>query len=80
MRVEQRFGLGLTRVPTGELEQLLRLHYRGNLPLPLTRATMMAMGLNRLSVDAELLLGLDAPAFKAVLVAVIAERRRAEGR
>lgn len=80
MRIEQQFGVGLTRVPTAELEQLLRLYYRRTLELPLTRATMMAMGLNRLSLDAELLIGLDEAGFKAVLVAVIAERRRVEGR
>jgi hypothetical protein len=69
-------GQGLTGVTTEELVDLLRLIHRGQLPCPIKASELMAMGLNKVAYQAALLVGLDRQAATAVLVAVIAERRR----
>ena len=75
-----RGGLGLTGVPTAQLTALLRLLYQGRVPLPVSRSGLLSMGLHPLADEGDVLLGLDDRAARAVLVAVIAERRTVEGR
>jgi hypothetical protein len=67
---------GLTHLSTPDLEQLLRLVFRGALSCPIDRVGLATTGLLRLGDDLALLHGLDGPATQAVLVAVLAERRR----
>lgn len=67
---------GLTRVPDADLEQMLRLIHRGILACPLDMPGLTAAGLFRLGDEVEILRGLDERAVKAVLIAVLAERRR----
>jgi hypothetical protein len=72
-----RAGQGLTELATEDLERLLRAIHRGNLQCPLGPAGIAGIGLQ----DAQAtILGhlrtLDERAVRAVLVAVIAERRR----
>jgi len=70
------FGLGLVDVSTRSLETLLKAVHHGRTELPLTPIGLAALGLQE---DANAILGhlrgLDATAVRAVLVAVIAERR-----
>ncbi|MEM9071519.1 MAG: hypothetical protein AAGE52_23635 [Myxococcota bacterium] len=70
-------GQGLTGVPTSDLEELLRAVHRKRLEFPLRRQNLLLLGMNRLADHASLLQGLDERGLRAVLVAVIAERRRA---
>ncbi|MBX3250967.1 MAG: hypothetical protein KF901_27570 [Myxococcales bacterium] len=72
-------GEGLTRVSDAELEGLLRALYKARFELPLTRQTLLTMGLHGLADHGSVLIGLDARGLKAVLVAVLAERRVARG-
>ena len=67
---------GLSRVPSESLEGLLRAIYHGRVTFPLQRQTLMAMGMNRLADNADLLVGLDEKGVRAVIAAVIAERRQ----
>ena len=67
-------GRGLSRIPSEELQRLLRLSYRGELPSPLRRSDLLVRGLNLLAEEGELLLGLEHKALNAVLIAVLAER------
>lgn len=69
-------GTGLTRVSTEELEALLRALHRKRFELPLTKQTLMLMGLHAAADHGGVLIGLDAKGLHAVLVAVLAERRR----
>ncbi len=66
---------GLTILPDEALERLLREVHRGGLPCPFGRAQLLARGLNREAEAADLLFGLEARAVRAVLTAVLAERR-----
>jgi len=69
--------LGLTGVPTHLLERMFRNLVRGELSAPITINELACVGLQ--DVAPELLntmRGLDDKAVKAVLVAVIAERRK----
>lgn len=68
-------GIGLTRVPDDELVLLLRWLHQGRLPVPFTRAHALATGLPYTSEHGDTLFGLDEPAIRAVLTAVLAERR-----
>ncbi|MGM0575089.1 MAG: hypothetical protein ACQEXJ_05095 [Myxococcota bacterium] len=73
-------GRGLTEVPTKDLERALRYVHRGDLPVPLEPHGVAACGLQHVL---EPLLGhlrglRDPAAVRAVLVAVIAERRELE--
>lgn len=70
-------GIGLTKVPDAELETLLRWIHRGEQRLPIRRSDFLASGLPYLSEYGDLLQGLDEPGARAVLVAVLAERRKA---
>ena len=68
--------MALTGVPTPELEQLLRHQYRGELGVPVTVAELARVGLqHRAEEIMQSLRGLDGAGVRAVLVAVIAERR-----
>ncbi len=68
-------GVGLRDVPTERLRTLLRAVYRKETTVPVTPASLAALGLQDWS---ENVLGtlreLDAKAVHAVLVAVLAER------
>lgn len=68
-------GQGLTKVPTAELETLLRWLHRGEVKPPITRSFCLSSALPYLSEAGDLLFGLDESAARAVLVAVLAERR-----
>ena len=73
-------GEGLSRVSTEALEALLRALHRRRFELPLTRQTLLLMGLNATADHGAPLVGLDARGLQAVLVCVLAERRRASAR
>lgn len=71
---------GLTTVGDEDLVRLFRAVHRGELPCPIDPIGLATTGLLRLSDELGLLHGLEAPAVKAVLIAVIAERQaRAQG-
>ena len=67
---------GLTAVPTDELEALLRALHRGHLTFPLKCSEVMTLGLNGVGGSFDALRGLDERGASAVVVAVLAERRR----
>jgi hypothetical protein len=69
-------GLGLSRLSTGELERLLSAVHAGRVTFPLSRASMTLAGFSDVADRADTLLGLDERGTRAVLVAVLAERRR----
>ena len=66
----------LKAIQTSDLQQILRLVHRGDLKCPIDRVGLAINGLLRLGDDLELLSGLDAKAVQAVIVAVLAERKR----
>lgn len=67
---------GLVAVSEADLVALLRAIHRGELSCPISRIGLAQIGLLRLGDDLDALQGLDERGAKAVLVAVIAERRR----
>jgi len=67
---------GLTHLTTAQLERLLAAVHREQLACPLDAAQLHASGLSDVADRVAALRGLDRRAVKAVLVAVIAERRR----
>lgn len=69
-------GAGLTGLTTTDLERLLRALHRGELKCPIGHAELHVAGLSYLVDRIELLRGLDERAVRAVLVAVLAERKR----
>ena len=69
-------ALGLTRVTTAELERALAAVHRGVLRLPLDVPELARVGLQRSAGELMAALrNLDAAGVRAVLVAVLAERR-----
>ncbi len=66
---------GLTGLTTEQLQDLMRRVHRGTLPCPFRRHTLLAMGLNHVADHGDLLIGLDADGVRAVIAAVVAERR-----
>ena len=66
---------GLTAVSDDDLRTLLRHVYRGELICPITPQGLACIGRQGLNDDLDILKGLDESAVRAVLVAVIAERR-----
>ena len=68
-------GKALTEVATEDLVALLRHVHRGELGCPITPAGLGEHRLLRLQDALGFLTGLDEAATRAVLVAVIAERR-----
>ena len=77
MRNEPAFGDGLSRAPTEALLGLLRAVHRGQMTFPVTRSTLIAMGYGDVEATLSTLVGLDERGLRAVLVAVIAERKAA---
>lgn len=74
----QTVAAGLTELTEDELKKLLRHIYREELPCPITADTLACVGFqSRHEWLSAALRGLDAAGVKAVLVAVIAERRKA---
>ncbi|MEO0322261.1 MAG: hypothetical protein AAF447_04855 [Myxococcota bacterium] len=74
-------GRGLAAVPAEDLVKLLRLVHQGHVAFPLTRVELLVRGMNRLADHADVLVGLDEAGVRAVIVAVLAERRHgAQGR
>ena len=69
------FGRGLAVVPADDLVKLLRLIHQGHVAFPLTRVELLVRGMNRLAEHADVLVGLDEAGVRAVIVAVLAERR-----
>ncbi len=68
-------GVGLTGVPTERLRTLLRALHRQETTVPVTPASIAALGLQDWSESIlGHLRGLPEPAIRAVLVAVLAER------
>ena len=70
---------GLSPVPDEDIENLVRLIYQGHIPFPLERRRLLELGLNRLAENGGLIVGLDERGVRAVLAAVLAERRAASG-
>jgi hypothetical protein len=71
--------IALTGVPTAELEQLLRLVHRKHISAPITPVELALVGLQHRSEEImQSLRGLDDLGVRAVLIAVMAERREAE--
>jgi hypothetical protein len=66
---------GLRKVSTEYLKRLLQLLYRGQLPSPITRSSLIAAALGDIEQHLDLLVGLDQRAAQCVIVAVLAERR-----
>ncbi len=70
--------MALTGVPTHELEQLLRLVHHQKIELPITPVSLAFAGLQHRSAEImQSLRGLDEKGARAVLVAVLAERKQA---
>lgn len=69
------FGGGLTHVSTEQLQRLLKRVHDGSLACPITHPTLLRAGMPDLVDQVGHLVGLEARAVQAVLVAVIAERR-----
>lgn len=67
--------LALTSVATKDLKNLLKLVHTGELECPLTYQNLAMAGASYLFDDIDFLKGHDARTVKAVLVAVLAERR-----
>lgn len=66
---------GLVAVPTPDLEKLLRFVHRGDLDCPLTVPGLARVGLQHVADRLEHLRGLPSDGVRAVVVAVLAERR-----
>ena len=74
----QTIAAGLTELTEAELKKLLRHVYREELPCPVSADTLACVGFqSRQEWISAAVGGLDAAGVKAVLVAVIAERRKA---
>lgn len=67
---------GLVGVTDADLVALLRALHRGELECPITRIGLAQAGLLRLGDELEVLRDLDERGCRAVLVAVLVERRR----
>lgn len=68
---------GLTTVSDAQLVALFRAVHRGELPCPIDRIGLATVGLLHVGDELDVLRGLGPEAVRAVLVAVLAERRRA---
>ncbi len=66
---------GLRRVPTEQLQRLLRMVHKEQLVFPVTRSGLIAAAMGDFEQHLDLLVGLDKRAAQNVLVAVLAERR-----
>jgi hypothetical protein len=72
----KRMGSALVNVSTEDLKVVLARVHDGSLECPITHPRLLRAGLPKLIDDLGHLVGLDARATQAVLVAVIAERTR----
>lgn len=68
---------GLSTVSSDALKTLLKAVHAGDLACPLTLPELTRFGLQYVAEDLNHLRGLDATAVKAVVIAVLAERRAA---
>lgn len=69
-------SLGLQDVPTSGLKTMLSQLHKGALPFPLTVSAVVSMGLqDHLTAIMHLMRDLPEASVRAVLVAVLAERR-----
>ncbi len=73
-------GKALTGLGERDLEHLLRRVHDGTLECPVDQRTLFRAGLSYLIDRVDFLQGLDARGTRAVLVAVLAERRAAARR
>lgn len=71
---------GLVAVATSDLEKLLRALVRGHLACPLTVHGLACVGLQHAADRLDAVKNLPEPAVRAVIVAVVAERRAAARR
>lgn len=62
-------------MPEHELETLLRRVHNGEVSFPLRRSELLLMKTPQLAELGDVLLGLDEAGVRAVIVAVLAERR-----
>ena len=70
-----KWGQGLTNVDSDVLKKLLGLLHRDEPVCPLDITELTRVGLQYASDDLEVLRGLDRAGVRAVLVAVLAERK-----
>jgi hypothetical protein len=68
-------GQGLTAIPTQDLQTMLARLHRGELRCPITHPSLVIAGLPHLVDRVGFLSGLDENAVRAVLVAILAERK-----
>ncbi|MGE0788804.1 MAG: hypothetical protein AB7S26_24235 [Sandaracinaceae bacterium] len=73
-----KLGQALTALRTEDLTNLLSRLHQGQLRCPINAAQLHVAGLSYLQDRVDFLSGLDEAGVRAVLVAVIAERRRTE--
>jgi hypothetical protein len=66
---------GVTALPDDDLKRVMQLVYQGKLPCPFARSDLLVRGMNRVAEEGNLLIGLDEPGLRAVIAAVLAERR-----
>lgn len=70
---------GLVSVPDADLRTVVAWVEKGLLPCPLKRSDLLGRGLNRVAENGDLLLGLDARGVRAVVLAVLMERKARGG-
>ena len=73
-----RLGQALTQLSNQDLERLLKRVHDGSLECPINQRTLHMAGLSYLVDRVDFLHGHDARTVRAVLVAVLAERRARE--
>lgn len=74
------YTAGLTEVGTADLNHALAMHHRGELDIPVSPWGLARIGLQHVQNPLlGQLRGLDAAGVRAVLVCVLAERKRQEG-
>ena len=66
---------GLTSLSDEQLKVVLKRVYSKELPCPFKRSDLLLRGLNAVAEEGDLLFGLDESGVKAVITAVISERR-----
>ena len=66
---------GLSSLSDEQLKTILQRVYTKELPCPFKRSDLLLRGLNAVAEDGDLLFGLDELGVKAVITAVLFERR-----
>lgn len=69
---------GLTRLTDQEIEELLRALHRGFLRYPIKLSDLIGSGFPHVAEKADIVQGLDERGLRALLIAVLAERRQAD--